>query len=118
MIRLSPPDPPQPGTIVRVRPVSEWAGTDPGDRPLECEYDDPTAGFRRVQWTGTHDAMVGEHEVGSISPLGLPRLGRYQMHPDWLELVRAVPGPAPCTCDTFAVLMVRGCVCGAISRWR
>jgi hypothetical protein len=119
VVRLSPPDPAArpPGTLVRVRPPSEWAGADAGcaDRPLYCEYPSPEGWPRRFGWTAELDAMVGRELTVERVYGGLPVVGGFRFHPDWLA---AVGVGAVCTCDLHTVLMVQGCVCGSIPRWR
>jgi hypothetical protein len=119
MVRLTPPDPAAhpPGSTVRVRPPSEWAGDDAGcaDRPLYCEYDSGEGWLRRFGWTAELDGLVGREMTVERVYGGLPVVGGFRCHPDWLATVGV---GTVCTCDLHTVLMIVGCRCGAIPRWR
>ena len=122
MVRLSPIDPSAPPTIppgaaVRLRPVADWAGTDPGDRPLPCEFEEAGSGPRRFHWTADLDALVGQVATVDRWHGGLAVVGSFRCHPDWLAAVTADPAGEPCRCDSWA-LVNRGCSaeCGRFTR--
>ena len=83
MVRLSPIDPSAPPTIppgaaVRLRPVTDWAGTDPGDRPLACEFEEAGSGPRRFHWTADLAGEPCRCDVLELVNLGCqPACGRF-----------------------------------------
>lgn len=122
------------GTLYRLRPQAEWAGSDAqAPRPLDCEYQDVAAGgYRRLAWIDSYEDLSGctVRYVGNVGPRGLPMFelpaapapGGWvvtELHPDFVAALDTVAQLQPdvCTCPIM-LLTCQGCKCGHWSRAR